>query len=293
MRAVLDAAPDQPVPPHRGRAFQGRRARVAATQVRTERAPQALVVACIRKVVATLRVRRDRGIVLVGRQIERAPTAPATHHLGRHQFLVVMVVGTVERLRGRRQISTKRRHVLIEFAEDHVRSVQPQFERLRRLRSGGAGLIFIAQQELARFQRTPRAIRFQHAVARIRRRVRALDWRLRDRIGKAEMLALGSDSVFMRERHRVLNEADLDAAGRLHLVANDPRRLFAPLVGIGSEPAHRVNVGTAEAALPMFRRVRSDIADHMGAAPHADAERLRESCPATVERGPAPSALRR
>ena len=65
----------------------------------------------------------------------------------------------------------------------------------------------------------------------------------------------------MRERHRVLNEADLDATGRFHLGANDPHRFFAALVGIGADPAHRVNVGTAEAAFPMVRRVRPDIAD--------------------------------
>ena len=81
----------------------------------------------------------------------------------------------------------------------------------------------------------------------------------------------------MRERHRVLDEPDLDAAGRLHLGANDPRRLFAALVGIGANPGHRVNVGTAEAALPMFRRVRPDIAHRSGAAAHADAERLGEA----------------
>src|SRR5580704_3934937 len=66
MRAVLDAAPDQAVPPHSSRPFQGRRARVTATQVRAEGAPQALVVACIREIVATLRVRRDFGVILVG-----------------------------------------------------------------------------------------------------------------------------------------------------------------------------------------------------------------------------------
>ena len=107
------------------------------------------------------------------------------------------------------------------------------------------------------------------------------------------MLALGPDPVFMRERHRILNEPDLDAAGRLHFVANDPRRLFATLVGIGSKPRHRVNVGTAEAALPMFRRVRSDIAHVMGTAPHPDSERLGKAVQRPLERGRAPSALRR
>ena len=88
-------------------------------------------------------------IVLVGRQIDWAPAAPATHHLGRNQFLMVLVVGTVERLRGGHQISPKRSHVLIELAEHHVGSVQPQLERLGRLRTIGPGLILIAQQELA------------------------------------------------------------------------------------------------------------------------------------------------
>ena len=138
----------------------------------------------------------------------------------------------------------------------------------------GAGLVLVAEQELARLQRTPRAVRLQHAIAGIRRRVRALDRRLRDRIGKAEVLALRPDPVFMRERHRVLDEPDLDAAGRLHLGANDPRRLFAALVGIGANPRHRVDVGTAEAALPVLRRMRPDVADGTGAAPHADPERL-------------------
>ena len=107
------------------------------------------------------------------------------------------------------------------------------------------------------------------------------------------MLALRSDSVFMRQRHRVLHEADLDTAGRLHLGAKDPHRLFAAVVGIGAKQGHRVDVGTAEATLPMFRRVRSDIAHGARTAPHPDAERLGEA----FERRPgdpdAPSAPHR
>src|ERR1700751_1584845 len=46
MGAVLDSAPEQPVASHCGRTFQRRCPRVAATQVRTERASQALVIIC-------------------------------------------------------------------------------------------------------------------------------------------------------------------------------------------------------------------------------------------------------
>ena len=144
---------------HRGRALERRRPRVAAAQVRAERAPQALVVARVGEVVAPMRVRRDRGIVLVGRQVDRAPAPPAAHHLGRDQLLVMRVVGAVERLRGRRQVAAKRRHVLVELAEDHVRPVQPQLERLGRLRTVRAGLVLVAQQELARLERAPGAVR--------------------------------------------------------------------------------------------------------------------------------------
>ena len=91
------------------------------------------------------------------------------------------------------------------------------------------------------------------------------------------MLALGPDPVFVRERHRVLDEPDLDAADRLHLGANDPHRLLAALVGVGANPGHRVDVGTAEAALPVFWRVRPDITDRACAAAHADPERLGEA----------------
>jgi len=66
MRAALDAAPNQPVPPHLARAFQMRGARVAATEC-TDRAPQALLGACIAEVVSTLRIRRDSGVILIGR----------------------------------------------------------------------------------------------------------------------------------------------------------------------------------------------------------------------------------
>ena len=66
MRAALDAAPNQPVPPHLARAFQMRGARVAATEC-TDRAPQALLVACIAEVVSTLRIRRDSGVILIER----------------------------------------------------------------------------------------------------------------------------------------------------------------------------------------------------------------------------------
>src|ERR1700758_375732 len=91
------------------------------------------------------------------------------------------------------------------------------------------------------------------------------------------MLALRSDAVLMRDRHRVLNKTDLDSPCRRHLVANDPCRLFAPFIGIRSNPAHRMNVGAAEAALPMLRRVRSDIAHGTRAASHADTERFGEA----------------
>ena len=47
MWAVLDPAPDQPVPPQRGRPFQWRRARIGPTQVRAKRAAQTVVVAGI------------------------------------------------------------------------------------------------------------------------------------------------------------------------------------------------------------------------------------------------------
>jgi hypothetical protein len=57
---------NQPVPPHLARAFQMRGARVAATEC-TDRAPQALLVACIAEVVSTLRIRRDSGVILIGR----------------------------------------------------------------------------------------------------------------------------------------------------------------------------------------------------------------------------------
>ena len=91
------------------------------------------------------------------------------------------------------------------------------------------------------------------------------------------MLAFRSDPVLVRERHRVLHEADLDTADRVHLGANDPRRLFAAVVGIGANQGHRVDVGTAEAALPVLRRVRPDIAHGARTAPHPDAERLGEA----------------
>ena len=76
----------------------------------------------------------------------------------------------------------------MELAENDVCPVEPQFERLGRRHTLRAGLIFIAQQELARLQRTPCALRSLHAVAGIHGRVRTLDRRLRDRIRKTEML---------------------------------------------------------------------------------------------------------
>ena len=82
------------------------------------------------------------------------------------------------------------------------------------------------------------------------------------------MLAFRPDPVFVRQRHRVLHEADLDSAGHLHLGTEDPGRFFAALLGIGANQGHRVDVGTAEAALPVLRRMRSDIAYFARTAPH-------------------------
>ena len=90
MRAVLDAAPEQSVPSYRGRAFQRCRPRIAATQMRTDRTPQALIVACICEIVATLRIRCDRGIILIGGQIHRTTAAPAPHHFRRHEILMII-----------------------------------------------------------------------------------------------------------------------------------------------------------------------------------------------------------
>ena len=86
----------------------------------------------------------------------------------------------------------------------------------------------------------------------------------------------------MRERHRVLHEANFDTASRGHLVTDDPRRLFTSLLGIGANQSHRVNVGAAEAALPVFRRVQPDIAHYRSTAAHTDPERLGEA----VQRSP-------
>ena len=166
---------------------------------------------------------------------------------------------------------------MIELAEDDVRTVQPQFERFGRRDTLWAGLIFVSQQELAGLQRTPGPVRLLLAVAWIHRRVRALDRRLRDRIGKAEMLAFRADSVFMRQCHGVLHESDLDSANRVHFVTDDPCRFFAPLIGIGANPAHGMNVRASEAALPVLRRMLSDIADHLRTAPHSRAERIGEA----------------
>src|SRR4029077_6769852 len=168
---------------------------------------------------------------------------------------MVLIIRAVERLRRRRQVAAKRGHVLIEFTENHVGSVHSQLEWLGRLSTIRADLILVAQKELARSRRTPPAIWLQHAIPRIPRHVSALNWRLGDWISKSEMLALGPDPVCMRERHRILNEPDLDAAGRLHLGAKDPGSLFAPLIRVGSEPGHGMNVGTPETAFPKFRRV--------------------------------------
>jgi hypothetical protein len=80
MRAALDAAPNQPVPPHLARAFQMRGARVAATEC-TDRAPQALLVACIAEVVSTLRIRRDSGVIpyrAIGRVGNRSASVPSS-----------------------------------------------------------------------------------------------------------------------------------------------------------------------------------------------------------------------
>src|SRR5690242_2025580 len=98
MRTVLDAAANQSMPSHCRRALQRRCARVAAPQVRTQWATQALVVAFIREVIATLRVRGDRQIVRLGREIEWAPAPPAAHDFGCYQLLVIRVVGAVQRV---------------------------------------------------------------------------------------------------------------------------------------------------------------------------------------------------
>src|ERR1700757_1757982 len=129
---------------------------------------------------------------------------------------MVRVVGAVERLRRRGQISTKCCDVLIQLPKDEISSVQPQFERLGRLRAWGANLILVTQQELPWFGRSPRAILLPHAIAGIRGRLNTFDWRLRDRIGITEMLSFGPNAAFMRERHRILYEPDLDASSRVH-----------------------------------------------------------------------------
>src|SRR5689334_4202047 len=88
------------------------------------------------------------------------------------------------------------------------------------------------------------------------------------------MLPFRPNPIFIRERHRVLNKADLNTASRIHLGADDPHRFFATLVGVSANPTHRMNVRTAQAAFPMVWRVRPDIADHMRTASRAGAKRL-------------------
>src|ERR1700757_2810041 len=102
---------------------------------------------------------------------------------------MMLIVRMVKRLRRRREIAAKRRHILVKFAKDDVSPVDPQFEWLRRLCPRRANFILVTQDELARFQRAPPAVRFLHAVAWIPRQVSAIDRRLRDGISKTGMLA--------------------------------------------------------------------------------------------------------
>jgi hypothetical protein len=82
--------------------------------VRAERASQPLIITFVAEVIAALRVRRNRGIVFFGRQIDRTTAPPAAHHLGRDQFLTALFVRTVERLGSGRQVP-RRRNILVRL----------------------------------------------------------------------------------------------------------------------------------------------------------------------------------
>ena len=58
---------------------------------------------------------------------------------------------------------------------------------------------------------------------------------------------------------------------------NDLRRHVAAFVRIGSNPTHGMNIRTTEAALPMFRRMWSNITDLTGTPAHAYAKRPRKA----------------
>src|SRR5579862_7644361 len=91
------------------------------------------------------------------------------------------------------------------------------------------------------------------------------------------MLAFRPDPVLVRECLGVLDEADLDAAGRVHFSTDDLRCLVASLAGVGPEPHHGVDVGATQTALPMVRSVRPNVAHLAGTAPHSYAKGLWEA----------------
>src|ERR1700745_4082738 len=81
----------------------------------------------------------------------------------------------------------------------------------------------------------------------------------------------------MRERLRILDEADLDSAGRVHFSANDSRRFLATLVTLRANQSHRMNIRAAQTAFPKLRRVRASVADFSGASTRTRAECFREA----------------
>ena len=164
---------------------------VGAPHVGAARAAQAELVVAVAEVVGAQLVVAELRVGAVGAQDERAAVAPAPDELGRDELLVeLQALGLLG------ELGAEAGDVLVQLAPHHVARVAVE-GRGRRGR-GPAVLVLVAQDELARLDRAPsRAAQRPPRHALVRDPLAAdvlagdaLDGRLREAVGEAEVLAL-------------------------------------------------------------------------------------------------------
>src|SRR5262249_19098732 len=130
--------------------------------------------------VVALRIGPQFWVVALGSESKRRAAAPAPDELGGQQLLVLWAGSALA------QILAEGRHARVQLAHDHVRAVAPQHRGLRH-RPQVAGLILVAQDELAGFERRLVRVGARDAAA--------LDGGLADAILETKRLALVGQRV--------------------------------------------------------------------------------------------------
>src|SRR6266446_4372067 len=255
-RSVGRAAPDDAMDVHIRKHRHLRVARIHAAHVAAQRHPFALRITGVGEIVISLRIVAERRIVLCRRERQWRTATPAPDELRRQQLALLGGLAV------RSQEPVERSDPRLVFAQTNVRAVAAQYVRLRH-RKGHSGLAWIAEDELAGFDRLP--------LTRKRLDATALDGGLADAVFIAERVEAARLSA------EVLSQQDGDARTTLILAS---RRLqgAAPLIfAIADNADLDMNLAGTEWPVPVLRIVCTVVTKLLRTSSHPHPKCFRKA----------------